>query len=97
MYKKRDAGLGRYQILSNRESGDGRPDIIMQAPSLRGKAFVFELKVEKEFRRLKEGCLNALLQARKRNYRAGLARAGYSDITVYGVCFFRKECMVVKE
>ena len=28
--------------------------------------------------------------------RAELERVGYSDITVYGVCFYRKECLVEK-
>ncbi|MDE7300219.1 MAG: ATP-binding protein, partial [Lachnospiraceae bacterium] len=89
-------GLGRYHVTSNRESGNGRPDIIMQAVSVRGKAFIFELKTAKEFQRLEAGCKEAVAQAARENYRAELEHVGYSDITVYGVCFYRKECMVEK-
>ena len=34
-----------YLVKSNRESGNGRSDICVRSPSLRGKAFVLELKV----------------------------------------------------
>ncbi len=90
-------GLGRYKVRSNRESGNGRPDIIMQAASVRGKAFVFELKVSKEFCKMEEKCREALAQAAKKNYKAKLVQTGYSNITVYGVCFYQKECVVVRE
>lgn len=89
-------GAGRYRVLSNRESGNGRPDIVMQAPSVRGKAFILELKSVKEFKQMAQGCADALAQAERENYQAELKRIGYSDITVYGICFYRKECMAVK-
>ncbi|MDE7297353.1 MAG: ATP-binding protein, partial [Lachnospiraceae bacterium] len=91
------SGMGRYRVYSNRESGDGRPDIVMQALSVRGRAFLFELKVAREFSQMEEKCREALAQAAEKNYKAELIRIGYSDITVYGVCFYRKECMVLKE
>ena len=90
-------GAGRYKVLSNRESGEGRPDILMKAPSVRGKAFFFELKVAKEFKQMRAMCQNALAQAKKKNYKAELEKNGYSDITVYGVCFFQKDCMVLRQ
>lgn len=34
-----------YLVKSNRESGNGRSDIMLRSPSLRGRAFVLELKV----------------------------------------------------
>ena len=34
-----------YLVKSNRESGNGRSDICVRSPSLRGKALVLELKV----------------------------------------------------
>lgn len=89
-------GTKKYRLLSNRESGNGRPDIVMQAASVRGKAFIFELKVAKEFRQMEKCCKEALEQAARENYRAELEQIGYSDITVYGICFYRKECMVEK-
>ncbi len=88
-------GAGRYRVLSNRESGNGRPDIVMRAPSVRGKAFIFEIKVAKEFRQMEMCCQEAIEQAVRENYRAELVHEGYLDITIYGVCFYRKECLVM--
>lgn len=85
---------GRYAVTSNRESGEGRPDILMYCPSVRGKAFIIEIKVAKEYSQMEKRCQEALEQARQKNYRAELERQGYSDITTYGVCFYRKECLV---
>lgn len=87
-------GIGRYHILSNRESGNGRPDIIMKAASVKGKAFVMELKVAKEYREMEKECQKAVCQAREQGYRAALEQEGYRDITVYGICFYRKDCLV---
>ena len=88
--------MGKYRVLSNRESGTGRPDIMLQAPSVRGKAFILELKVARDFCQMEERCKEAIAQAVERDYRAELMRIGYSDITVYGVCFYRKECLVMR-
>ena len=89
-------GIGKYHLISNRESGNGRPDIVMQAASVRGKAFVFELKVAGDFRQMQKKCRDAVMQAVREDYGAELKRAGFSDITIYGVCFYRKECLVQK-
>lgn len=89
-------GIGKYHLISNRESGNGRPDIVMQAASVRGKAFVFELKVAGDFQQMQKKCRDAVMQAVREDYGAELKRAGYSDITIYGVCFYRKECLVQK-
>lgn len=88
---------GKYMVRSNRESGNGRPDILMYFPSVRGKAFIIELKVAAEYGRMAEGCDAALAQAAEKNYRAEFEKAGYTDITTYGICFYRKECMAKTE
>ena len=84
----------KFYVLSNRESGNGRPDIIMKTPSVRGMAIIFELKVVKDFDQMEEGCNQALTQIEDRNYEAALYKEGYRNILKYGVCFYRKECMV---
>ena len=84
----------KFYVLSNRESGNGRPDIIMKTPSVRGMAIIFELKVVKDFEQMEEGCNQALAQIEDRNYEAALYKEGYRNILKYGVCFYRKECMV---
>ena len=89
--------IDKYEVVSNRESGTGRPDIIMKSPSLRGKAFVMELKVAESFRAMEATAVKAVKQAVEQKYHAELENEGYSDITVYGICFYKKECFVLKQ
>ncbi len=83
-----------FVILSNRESGNGRPDIILKTPSVRGMAIIMELKVVKDFEQMEDGCLQALAQIEEQEYEAALYKEGYRKIIKYGICFYRKECMV---
>jgi hypothetical protein len=88
--------MGDYMISSNRESGTGRPDIILKTPSVRGRAIILELKVAKTFYKLNEGCDAALRQIQQKKYADGLRRDGYQEILSYGICFYQKECLVKK-
>lgn len=87
-------GCNHYTVISNRESGNGRPDILFKHLSVRGQAVIMELKVVKEFDRMESGCDEALKQIEEQNYAAVLYKEGYRQIRKYGVCFYRKECMV---
>lgn len=87
----------KYQVISNRESGLGRPDIVLKTPSVRGRAIIIEIKVAKEFTKLDEKCVEALTQIEDRGYEEGLQKEGYTDILKYGVCFYRKECSVLNK
>lgn len=89
-------GCPRYITLSNRESGNGRPDIIMRTPSVRGMAIIIEIKIVKDFEKMEEGCDAALAQIEEQNYEASLYKDGYRKFLKYGVCFYRKECLVKK-
>ena len=85
-----------YRVYSNRESGYGRPDIVLKTPMLKnGSAVIMELKVADSFRKMEECCRNALNQICVQKYDDILRREGYSDIRKYGICFYRKECMVM--
>lgn len=84
----------KYLIYSNRESGNGRPDILMKTPSVRGGAVILELKVTEEFGRMEQCCGDALKQIEEKDYAAALQTEGYHKIQKYGVCFYKKECMV---
>ena len=86
--------IGNYIVLSNREAGNGRPDIILKYPSVRGKAVILEIKVAKTYQDLKLKCDEALKQIEDQKYEEPLRQEGYSDILKYGVAFYRKECMV---
>ena len=87
-------GCNHYTVISNRESGNGRPDILFKHLSVRGQAVIMELKVVKEFDRMETGCDEALKQIEEQNYAAVLYKEGYRKIRRYGICFYRKECMV---
>lgn len=86
--------IGSYIVLSNRESGNGRPDIRLKYPSVRGKAVILEIKVADTFSGLEEKCDEALRQIEEQEYEESLRQEGYQDILKYGVAFYRKECMV---
>ena len=86
--------IGNYIVLSNRESGNGRPDILLKYPSVRGKAVILEIKVAHTYQELENKCDEALRQIEEQKYEEALRQEGYSDILKYGVAFYRKECMV---
>ena len=86
--------MGNYIVQSNRESGKGRPDILVRYPSVRGKAVILEIKVARTYQELEKKCDEALRQIEEQKYEEGLRQEGYKDILKYGVAFYKKECMV---
>ena len=86
--------IGNYIVLSNRESGNGRPDILLKYPSVRGKAVILEIKIAHTYQELESKCDEALRQIEEQKYEEALRQEGYSNILKYGVAFYRKECMV---
>ena len=87
--------IENYMVLSNRESGNGRPDILLKYPSVRGKAVIIEIKVAHTYQELDSKCDEALRQIEEQDYEASLRQEGYKDIMKCGVAFYRKECMVI--
>ena len=90
------SGTGRYLVESNRESGTGRPDIVLKEMKFMGKAMVLELKVADTFRDMEECCREALQQIASQNYARPLEDDGYRPVLKYAVCFFKKGCMIRK-
>ena len=86
--------MKNYRILSNRESGDGRPDLILRTPSVRGRAIIIEIKVVDKLPDLEAGCEIALHQIKDKQYEAALKAEGYETIMKYGISFYKKECLV---
>lgn len=86
----------KYLIYSNRESGLGRSDIIMKTPSARGQAVILELKTAKQYTQMADGCQQALKQIEDMAYEESLKNEGYTAIKKYGICFYHKECLVMK-
>ena len=87
-----------YQILSNRESGTGRPDLLLKTRYIRnGKVMILELKVADRFQNMERCCQQALEQIEERKYEAAVREEGYEDIRKYGICFFKKECLMMEQ
>jgi len=83
-----------YLVKSNRESGNGRSDIMVKSPSLRGRAFILELKVSDSIDDLEADAEKALQQIYDKKYRKELRTEGYRKVDCYGISFFRKDCEV---
>ena len=81
-----------YLVQSNRESGNGRSDIIAKSPSLRGRAFVIEMKVSRSIDDLEADAEKALEQIEDKRYVEGLRTEGYRKIDRWGIAFYRKDC-----
>jgi hypothetical protein len=84
-----------YLVRSNRESGAGRPDVLVR-PAVPGKpGAVLELKVVKASSRRPEKALTeALDQVRERGYAAELVAAGASPVHAFAIAFDGKRVWV---
>ncbi len=83
-----------YLVKSNRESGNGRSDIMVKSPSLRGRSFVLEVKVSESIDDLEKDARKAVQQIYDKKYMEELRAEGYKKIDCYGMSFYRKDCEV---
>ncbi len=83
-----------YLVKSNRETGNGRSDIMVKSPSLRGRSFILEVKVSNGIDDLENDAEKALGQIYDKKYMEELRTEGYKKIDCYGISFFRKDCEV---
>ncbi|MBE6842417.1 MAG: AAA family ATPase [Ruminococcus sp.] len=90
-------GFKGYTVKSNRESGDGRPDILIMERKKHLVAIIIEIKVADRFPHLSSKCDEALLQINEKRYDAELIEDGFKKIIKYGISFNGKACMVKKE
>lgn len=88
--------FGNYAVLSNRETGTGRSDIMMQENVFKGRGIILELKVASKYNQMEKLCDEALAQIEAMQYEEELREEGYQEILKYGICFFKKGCMVKK-
>lgn len=86
--------LEGYRTLSNRETGDGRADLILKPFDEHDPAIIFELKYTKDSAKLDQKCGEALRQIKERSYADELAEDEYNSIIKYGICFCKKNCRV---
>jgi hypothetical protein len=88
--------MKNYNVESNRESGLGRPDILIKPKSLRKEAIIFELKRVKDIDDLEKACYEALEQIKNNRYEESLKKDGYKKFIKYGIAFCKKDCLVKK-
>lgn len=89
-------GVPNYMPQSNREEGDGRPDIILYPNRPKDSAIIFEVKVRKKFNEMQAGLDEAYDQIRTKKYEEGVLDDGYLGVKSYGICFCKKSCIVGK-
>lgn len=86
-----------YAITSNRESGDGRYDILLKSPDVKNPVMIFELKTTDSYLTMESAAHAAIAQIKDRHYGEDLKQDGYSSILCYGVAFYKKNCYVAEE
>ena len=89
-------GISGYEMRSNREYGNGRPDLVLRPYNPRKPLILFEFKYRKKFTEMAEGCAAALAQIEEKGYAEPFVDKGYQKIIKYGICFCEKTCMVEK-
>ena len=87
-----------HKVRSNRESGYGRYDVMIEPHDKSGKAFIFEFKVldPDEEGTLADTLVSAHAQIKEKRYEAELITEGFmpEQIRKYGFVFRGKECLI---
>ncbi len=90
---------GRYILTSNRESGFGRYDVMLEPKRAEDNAYIIEFKVQDtDEKELADTVLDALRQIDRQNYETALAAKGITRerIRKYGFAFCGKRVQIGK-
>ena len=79
-----------YYVTSNRESGLGRYDVIIEPKNKNNRGYILEFKVSKIEKDLEKVSKEAIEQIIDKKYDTQLKERGIKDITFLGIAFFGK-------
>ena len=85
-----------YYVNSNRESGFGRYDILLEPKDKEGNSFIMEFKVleDKEEKTIEDTIKNAKKQIEEKGYESNLRERGFTNITKMVYAFKGKEVKI---
>lgn len=86
-----------YKVESNRETGDGRSDLVLYQQDVAQNAVILEFKVCGKNETADEAAKRALKQINDRDYASKAREDGYKNIIKYGVAFKGKMCYAIVE
>ena len=86
--------MGKYEIISNDESGYERYDLAMIPIKSNEKAYLMEFKISKTKKGMEERAQKALKQIDEKKYDTRLKARGIKNILKIGVAFYGKEVKV---
>ena len=88
------SGFNGYMVVSNRESGNGRFDLVVKQRSKWNYAAILEFKIVDKYNQMTKACEDALKQIEEKDYEASLRDEQYENIAKLGICFCQKRCRV---
>ena len=86
-----------YKVESNRETGDGRSDLVLYQQDVAQNAVILEFKVCGKNETADDAAKRALKQINDRDYASKAREDGYKNIIKYGVAFKGKMCYAIVE
>ena len=86
-----------YQILSNRESGKGRFDILLLPRDPNSFGILLELKVSESEKSMERDAVEAVRQMNVLQYETVFLHNGIKNIWKYGISFHKKDVCIVKD
>ena len=89
--------MGRYEIISNNESGYGRYDLAMIPVRSNEKAYLMEFKISKTEKGMRAKAEEALKQIDEKKYDTRLKARGIKNILKIGIAFYGKSVKVVSK
>ena len=80
-----------YIRLSERETGTGKADLILEPKNKENPAYIFEFKVAEDEKELENYAVEGFYQIKEKQYDVELKNRGINEIIYVGLAFYRKE------